>query len=354
MSRGGVELDRTVDSIRVGVRLRSDLGDLDQLCNSIETLGLLQPITITPDGTLVCGARRLAAVKLLGWRTVKVWITGTISGRLAQVLAEHQENTIRKAFTPTEAATLYHELKALYAADAARRQQATRFGANGRPESGPPCERPMSGGRSAGKAMRQAARAITGRDSSYSLERVLEVQRLTEDATASHRLRALAARELAAIDADGKVNRHYVAVMAAASTERLVRIAEDPTQPAVVKQRAANELDDLDADQPPPELLRAARAAIARATAHAPTGTAAKGNGRRGSSGSRRAPARRYGVRAFLASLDEMDGWWEHYDPHEIAAKISEEQWQRFRAHMEGSSAFIQAVAATREKHEEK
>ena len=57
----GVQLDRAIDSIRVGYRFRGDLGNLDELCTSIRTVGLLQPITITPDGTLVCGARRLAA-----------------------------------------------------------------------------------------------------------------------------------------------------------------------------------------------------------------------------------------------------------------------------------------------------
>ena len=38
-SGGGVELDRAVDSIRVGYRSRHDLGDLDELCASIQKLG---------------------------------------------------------------------------------------------------------------------------------------------------------------------------------------------------------------------------------------------------------------------------------------------------------------------------
>ena len=59
---GHIELDRTVESIQVGRRHRRDLGDLDALAASIERDGLLQPITITPDGLLVCGVRRLAAI----------------------------------------------------------------------------------------------------------------------------------------------------------------------------------------------------------------------------------------------------------------------------------------------------
>ena len=70
MSRDGghIELDRAVDSIRVGRRHRTGFGDLDALADSIERDGLLQPITVTPDGILVCGARRLAAIKQLGWQ----------------------------------------------------------------------------------------------------------------------------------------------------------------------------------------------------------------------------------------------------------------------------------------------
>ena len=147
---------------------------------TIRQLGLLQPITITPDGILVCGARRLAAVKQLGWERVKVWITATVSTRLAEVVAERDENTILQPFTPTEAAALYTELKQLYAADSARRQAATRFRADGGADSAAPSEQDKPG-QHAGEARRQAARAITGRGSYWSLEHVAEVKRLADD-----------------------------------------------------------------------------------------------------------------------------------------------------------------------------
>ena len=67
---GHIELERAVDSIAVGRRHRTDLGDIDALAASIDRDGLLQPPTITPDGVLVCGARRMAAIKKLGWRRV--------------------------------------------------------------------------------------------------------------------------------------------------------------------------------------------------------------------------------------------------------------------------------------------
>lgn len=50
---GRIELKRSVDSIVIGHRHRTDLGDLDALAASITRDGLLQPPTITPDGVLV-------------------------------------------------------------------------------------------------------------------------------------------------------------------------------------------------------------------------------------------------------------------------------------------------------------
>lgn len=72
--RGHLQLERAVDSIRIGRRHRTDLGDLTFLAASIAREGLLQPPTITPDGVLVCGARRLGAIRALGWKTTPVWV----------------------------------------------------------------------------------------------------------------------------------------------------------------------------------------------------------------------------------------------------------------------------------------
>lgn len=338
MDSGGVELDRAVESIRVGHRFRRDLGDLDDLCASIQDVGLLQPITITPDGTLVCGARRLAAVKRLGWRHVKVWVTATVSSQLQAVLAEQHENALRKPFSPTEAAALYAELKRLYAADAARRQQATRFGAGehtrrtaGGAESAPPAP---------GKTRQRAARAITGKDSYWSLEHVGDVQRLADDPATPDHVRQLARRELAGMDADGTVNGHYLTVRAAATTADLARLADDPDGPAAARARAQTELRALDTAQPPAELVRAARAALARATTGTDSHTSAPG--------APPSPVKRYSVRALVATVEEMDHWWEHYDPAEIAGGLTEGQWQRLRVNLAGSVTFIRAVAALR------
>jgi len=59
-SRGHIELDRALDSIVVGKRHRKDPGDLAPLMDSIDRLGLLQPVTITPTAC--------SSVAGVGWR----------------------------------------------------------------------------------------------------------------------------------------------------------------------------------------------------------------------------------------------------------------------------------------------
>src|SRR5699024_5796910 len=116
---GSIKLERSVDSIRAGRRHRTDLGDIDALATSIARDGLLQPITITLDNVLVCGAGRLAAIKQLGWRTVNVGVRSVISDRLGHLLAEQDDNVLHKPLTQLEAAALYRELKQVMAEDAA-------------------------------------------------------------------------------------------------------------------------------------------------------------------------------------------------------------------------------------------
>ena len=144
--KGHIELERQIDSITVGVRHRRDLGDMSALMRSIEEVGLLQPITVTPDGVLVCGLRRLEAMRRLGKRTLSVWVRSGISDQLSHLLAQQDENEQRKPLSPVETARLYDEIKVLEKEDSQRRQAATRFGsataamaiANGGGESPPP------------------------------------------------------------------------------------------------------------------------------------------------------------------------------------------------------------------------
>jgi hypothetical protein len=62
-----------VSKIKVGrERQRKDLGDVKVLAASIADVRLINPIPVSPDGTLLARERRLAAVKQLGWTEVAV------------------------------------------------------------------------------------------------------------------------------------------------------------------------------------------------------------------------------------------------------------------------------------------
>ena len=50
------------------------MGDLVALAQSIEDVGLLHPIVITPDYRLIAGRRRLEAYKTLGWTEIPVHV----------------------------------------------------------------------------------------------------------------------------------------------------------------------------------------------------------------------------------------------------------------------------------------
>ena len=319
---GGVQLDRVVDSIIVGTRHRADLGDIDALAASIEREGLLQPLTVTIDGVLVCGARRLAAIKKLRWRTVSVWVRSGLSDRLGQLLGEQDDNMLHKPLTQLEAAALYRELKQEMAEDAARRQAATRFTSDHQPGSdgGGQCPPPSTG--QLGKTREQAASMIGGGASYKTFERIGYLERIAADPAQPEPLRAQAAAALEQIEAGAPVHPIFQAVRDAAITAQDVREAD---------------------------LHQMADEAVARATA------AKKQKGK--PSAPRPVPLIgvdgepvRYPVRAFIHTWGELTQWWTHYDPDQLAVELSDEQIETFLDTAEGTSRFAEELRAARDR----
>ncbi|GAT74069.1 ParB-like nuclease [Microbacterium sp. HM58-2] len=305
---GGIELERSLDSIIVGARHRSDFGDLDALAASIERDGLLQPPTITPHGVLVCGARRLAAIRQLGWRTVNVWVRSGLSDRLGQLMAEQDDNVLHKPLTALEAASLYRELKAVMAEDAARRQTATRFSSAHQPGDNGAGKYPAPS-ENAGRAREQAAAMIPGGTSYKTLECINFLQRIAEDPEQSEVVRATAGEALASIENGAPVYPAY---------ERLRAVVD-----------AGRVRQDVDLHALAEEAL--ARAKAARARSKASRNPASE----RLSSGSARWP-----VRAFVLTWAELDGWWEHYDVDELATELTSDQLVSFLETAAGTARF--------------
>jgi ParB family transcriptional regulator, chromosome partitioning protein len=208
----GLRMDRAVDSIAVGHRHRRELGDLQALRDSIRRAGLLCPLTVTPDGLLLCGWRRLEAVKLLGWKTVPVYVRRA-SSALRDLIAEHDENTIREPLPLETAEDLYREYKAAETEQAALRQQATRFNttknssnaawkdstANGRGKrddngpaesAAPRQDEPVPGQH--GDARAKAAQMVTGTKSYTRLEHTGRIKDTRDDPGMPEHIRAQA------------------------------------------------------------------------------------------------------------------------------------------------------------------
>lgn len=106
MSRG----ELPISEIKIGKRFRKDLGDIDGLAASMGLLGLLQPIgvaSIDGETRLVFGQRRLRAAQKLGWATIPARVV-----KVDALLAEHDENEVRKQFTVSERVAIAEAMKA--------------------------------------------------------------------------------------------------------------------------------------------------------------------------------------------------------------------------------------------------
>lgn len=95
--------------IDVGTRYREEMGDLSDLVESIKAKGLIQPITITPDNTLLTGARRLKAVEMAGLDTIQAIVRET-EDELDFREIELFENVHRKDLSWHERALLESEI----------------------------------------------------------------------------------------------------------------------------------------------------------------------------------------------------------------------------------------------------
>lgn len=81
---------------------------LRELAASIESQGLLQPILITPDGTIVAGHRRAQACEMIGLRTIPVMVRELSESQ--QIQAMLIENLQREGLTTLQTAKAYQAL----------------------------------------------------------------------------------------------------------------------------------------------------------------------------------------------------------------------------------------------------
>ncbi len=93
-------------------RRNAEPDGVKDLAKSISEVGLLNPITITADRTLIAGRHRLEAAKLLGWTEIECTVND-LNGLLAE-LAEIDENFVRTNLSPIEFGDLLLRRKEIY------------------------------------------------------------------------------------------------------------------------------------------------------------------------------------------------------------------------------------------------
>ena len=150
-----------ISSIKVGKRFRVEPGDIASLAASIDDISLLHPVVPRRDGTLIAGARRIAAAKKLGWKTIPATIID-----LDDILrGEFAENAHRKNFTLSEPSPLPRRWKRTSAgprSNVRRRQARHRAGAKvyrcGKIDRTGQRPRPRQNGAGVGHVERDAAK----------------------------------------------------------------------------------------------------------------------------------------------------------------------------------------------------
>ncbi len=108
-----------ISEIKIGHRHRKDPGDITSLAESIESIGLLHPIVVLPDGTLIAGGRRIAAFEALGLATIPATVLDDLGELDAVLRAERDENIQRLDLVPSEAVSMGLEIERLASEEAA-------------------------------------------------------------------------------------------------------------------------------------------------------------------------------------------------------------------------------------------
>lgn len=91
---------RLIDDLQLDNEyLRTDT-DVSALKKSLESIGLIHPVTINQDNELLAGARRVQAAKELGWLEIPVQVVDR--DVLIEELISIDENLVRTPLTPLE------------------------------------------------------------------------------------------------------------------------------------------------------------------------------------------------------------------------------------------------------------
>ena len=101
-----------IEDIVIKDRVRTEIGDLKPLMESMRLHGQLNPITLSGENELIAGHRRTLAARELGWKFVEAHIVERAS-EVEKLQLELEENVHRKDFSPEELLAGYRRLDKL-------------------------------------------------------------------------------------------------------------------------------------------------------------------------------------------------------------------------------------------------
>lgn len=107
-----------LDAIIIGERMRTDLGNIEEMMDSFNEIGQMQPVGIDRHKRLVWGGRRCETAKRLGWTHIKVVLAETDGSMTALRMMELEENLKRKEMTWKERVLSICELHNLHQKEA--------------------------------------------------------------------------------------------------------------------------------------------------------------------------------------------------------------------------------------------
>ncbi len=98
-----------IEDIIIKDRVRTDIGDLKPLMESMRKHGQLNPITLSRENELIAGHRRTLAARELGWKFIEAHIVERAT-EVEKLQLELEENVHRKDFSPEELLAGYRRL----------------------------------------------------------------------------------------------------------------------------------------------------------------------------------------------------------------------------------------------------
>ncbi len=214
-----------VEFIQIVGRHRKDLGDIEGLAASIKAEGLINPITVTPDGRLLAGERRLAAVRLLGKSRIEAHVVDTLGDAATAFRIERDENTQRKAMTPSELVALGQALEELERPRTAARKSASAHVA-GRARHGLPASVPVGPLAESGRTQEIVAAALGISRNTYA--RAKSVVEAAEDETLPEEVREAAMEALTDMDSGAA---SITAAHERVTSEKKVRLGRSVSPP---------------------------------------------------------------------------------------------------------------------------